>query len=169
MGMGDSGMMAKAVPWSLRQKIIERATNGEPLNGLKSDAAARCTAKFSRITAKCAAYVERVNHMTNPAHFPGDVVTLRCTCNAENKAVTRCANIIIDRDGDKHSEVRFTCQTCHDTFRIRNKTFSPTFQEAVESKGLELVHLRLCPASAATKAAVDPNKRVLFEDAVCLN
>jgi hypothetical protein len=109
----------------------------------------------------------------NPAHFKGDVVTLRCTCNADNRAVTRCCLTYErqrsqERSQERSSAVNFTCATCDVQRRIEVRTYSPSFQAALESKGLELVHLRLCPASVATKAAVDPNKRVLFQDAVCL-
>jgi hypothetical protein len=51
--------------------------------------------------------------------------------------------------------------------KIQTQSYSPRFQGEFELKGLELVHLRLCPASAALKKELDPNERVLFPDAVC--
>jgi hypothetical protein len=146
-------------------EIIARASSGEPLNGAKSASAARCKANFSKTTAKCGTYVGRggAYNITNPAHFQGDVVTLRFKCNAENKAAARCA--IVSLHG---CEVQFTCRACGTKSKITVSTYSPKFQEAVARTGLELVRLHLCPASATTKHECDLNERVLFSDAVCL-
>jgi hypothetical protein len=99
------------------------------LNGLSSDAAARCTARFSRMTAKCARYVDdnHVRNLTNPAHFKGDVVTLRCKCNAANKAFTRCVHKVEGRNKSGHKVLSRTSSVCFTVhmYIVRNNSEDP--------------------------------------------